>query len=122
MAARKKSGKITLRMDPEVHARVAKTAKALGIDLNGLLNLLIRTNLFSYELMALQCRDPKGRASVQRRIDQLSQFSIEVTELQRPIAMAVTEMQTNEGLQQQPAAPSLPSGEQLPPEHEGGTK
>ncbi len=49
MPPRKKSGKITLRMDPQIHASVAKAAKALGMDINGLLNLIIREGIVRYE-------------------------------------------------------------------------
>ena len=53
MGARKKSGRLTLRMDPQTHARVDKAARALGMDINGLLNLLIRKNLPELEDLAL---------------------------------------------------------------------
>lgn len=84
MAGRKKSGKITLRMDSETHARVARTAQALGMDMNGLLNLLIRTQLVHYEVMALEARDPKRRAAVKQRIDALAKLVVTVNELVMP--------------------------------------
>src|SRR5690242_4176693 len=59
MPPRKKSGRITLRMDPDIHRRVEKAGKALGMDINGLLNLIIRTNLPCYESMAILLQDPK---------------------------------------------------------------
>jgi hypothetical protein len=40
-------------MDPAIHTRVAKTAKALGMDINGLLNLIIRSHLYRYEDLSL---------------------------------------------------------------------
>jgi hypothetical protein len=40
-------------MDSAIHARVAKTAKALGMDINGLLNLIIRSHLHFYEDLSL---------------------------------------------------------------------
>lgn len=66
MPARKKSGRLTLRMDPAVHARIAKTAKALGMDINGLLNILIRMNLMGYEVMATYTSDPETATLLQR--------------------------------------------------------
>ena len=67
-----------IRLGPDIHERVAKTAKALGMDLNGLLNLIVRTNLHQYELMAHQARDPKKKDTVQRLLDALGRFSIEL--------------------------------------------
>jgi hypothetical protein len=59
MPPRKKSGRITLRMDPQIHARVEKAAKVLGMDINGLLNLLIRSHLPYYESVADLTSDPR---------------------------------------------------------------
>lgn len=66
MPGRKKSGRITLRMDEKFHARAAKAAQALGLDLNGLLNVIIRTNLFHYEAIGESLSDPKTAALYRR--------------------------------------------------------
>jgi hypothetical protein len=57
--AEKKSGRLMLRMDPNIHSRVANTAKKLGMDMNGLLNLIIREGLPRYEAEMHMLRDPK---------------------------------------------------------------
>ena len=56
--AKKKSGRLSLRMDPGIHLRVEKTAKALGLDINGILNLIIRKGLPYYESLADLLSDP----------------------------------------------------------------
>ena len=43
--AKKRSGRITLRMGPALHAELAELAPRLGTDLNGLINLLVREGL-----------------------------------------------------------------------------
>jgi hypothetical protein len=53
-------------MDPVTHGRVAGTAKALGMDLNGLLNLLIREGLIRYEMEAQMLREPKTLSLLER--------------------------------------------------------
>ena len=45
MASNTKSGRITLRVRPEVHQRLADIAHDLYLDINGLLNLVIRRSL-----------------------------------------------------------------------------
>jgi hypothetical protein len=40
-----KSGRITLRVKPELHEQLAELGQALGLDINGLLNLMIRRSL-----------------------------------------------------------------------------
>ena len=72
MPAKKKSGRLYIRMDPEIHARVARTAKALGTDINGLLNLILRTGLPSYEQMALTARDPKHQETVLKSMENVA--------------------------------------------------
>ena len=57
MPKRKKSGRITLRMDPEIHARVETIAKSLGMDINGLLNLIIRRGLVMFQFEAKELPD-----------------------------------------------------------------
>jgi hypothetical protein len=60
MAPRKKPGKqLYIRMDTNIHARVAKTAKALGMDINGLLNLIIRSHLPQYEARVIWSGDAR---------------------------------------------------------------
>jgi hypothetical protein len=57
--ATKKSGKITLRMSTNAHERVAKAAKSLGMDLNGMLNWIIYTQIPFYEDLAEALADTK---------------------------------------------------------------
>jgi hypothetical protein len=45
MAKQKRSGRITLRTTPDVHQQLADVARDLGLDVNGLLNLMIRRTL-----------------------------------------------------------------------------
>lgn len=59
MPADKKTGRITLRMDPATHGRAAGTAKALGMGINDLLNLIIREGLIKYEMEAQMLRKPE---------------------------------------------------------------
>jgi hypothetical protein len=59
MPPKKKSGRITLRMDPAIHRRVEVAAKALGIDINGLLNLIIRKEVPYYEGLVRDLADPR---------------------------------------------------------------
>lgn len=59
MAKKKKSGNTMLRMSPDVHARVDRAASALGMSMNGLLNLMVRTSLPLYEMQADMIQDPK---------------------------------------------------------------
>jgi len=47
-----RSGRITLRMAPSVHAEAAALAEQLGLDLNGFLNLVIRRALPHYRMEA----------------------------------------------------------------------
>lgn len=54
-----KTGRITLRMDPATHGRAAGTAKALGMGINDLLNLIIRQGLIRYEMEAQMLRRPE---------------------------------------------------------------
>ena len=56
---KKKSGTTMLRMSPEVHARADRAATALGMSLNGLLNLMVRTTLPLYEMQADMLQDEK---------------------------------------------------------------
>jgi antitoxin component of RelBE/YafQ-DinJ toxin-antitoxin module len=48
----RRSGQLTLRIPSDVHEDLAKVAQALGLDINGLLNLMIRRHLERYELEA----------------------------------------------------------------------
>jgi hypothetical protein len=47
-----KSGRITLRVKPGIHQELAETADGLGIDINGLLNLMIHRFLPVFSIMA----------------------------------------------------------------------
>jgi hypothetical protein len=50
--AAKKSGRITLRMPPALHAELAEVADTLGLDMNALINLMIRRSFDPYRLEA----------------------------------------------------------------------
>jgi hypothetical protein len=72
---KKKSGRITLRVGSPLHARVTKTAKNLGLDINGLLNLMIRERLGEYEARAaLFALHLKGELLRQLYVKWLSQI------------------------------------------------
>jgi hypothetical protein len=77
MPAKKKSGQTYIRMGPDVHTRVAKVAKALDMDINGVLNLCVRLNLPQLEQLvnADQTDDPRKKASVLRLFHALTEFS-----------------------------------------------
>jgi hypothetical protein len=60
----KKSGRLSLRMDADIHVRIARTADRLGMDINGLLNWIIRTNLPTVEAIGNAAAD--ARISVLR--------------------------------------------------------
>jgi hypothetical protein len=69
MPARKKaekSGRLTLRINPDIHARLDKTARALGLDINGLLNLVILWQLPYFEDQAYQASSPEVQALIPR--------------------------------------------------------
>jgi hypothetical protein len=53
-------------MDPDIHARVERAGRALGMDINGLLNLIIRKTLPDYEGLVSILADPKTAALVPR--------------------------------------------------------
>src|SRR5690349_21058814 len=48
----KQSGRITLRVTPEVHQELADIAEGLGLDINGVLNLMIRDSYSAYKSKA----------------------------------------------------------------------
>src|SRR4051794_2947009 len=52
----KKSGRITLRVDPAVHQELSDVTQDLGLDVNGLLNLLIRRALGEAAAEARLCK------------------------------------------------------------------
>jgi hypothetical protein len=53
MAKKKpKSGRITLRVDPEVHHQLEEIAKGLMLDVNGLLKLIIQRSLGEFAVLA----------------------------------------------------------------------
>jgi hypothetical protein len=52
MARAKKSGRITLRIRPELHEQLAEIADDMWIDINGLLNLMIRRALGPLKIQA----------------------------------------------------------------------
>lgn len=58
----KKSGNTMLRMDPALHARAEKTAEALGMSLNGMLNYLIYQHLPHYEGLVVLTDDARTPA------------------------------------------------------------
>lgn len=70
MAAKKKSGRLYIRTDPDVHTRLAKCAKALGVDLNGLVNWILRMELPEYEARARYAGDPR-LLRLRRSLDEL---------------------------------------------------
>ncbi len=52
MAKKKRAGQITLRVAPEVREKLARIAEVLGVDMNGLLNQIIRLALPAFEIEA----------------------------------------------------------------------
>ncbi len=56
----KKSGRLTLRITPELHEELASISDGLGIDINGLVNLMIRD---SYSVYASQAATIKQLSS-----------------------------------------------------------
>lgn len=48
----KRSGRITLRVPPTLHDELAHVADRLGLDINGLINLMIRRSFDGYRLEA----------------------------------------------------------------------
>jgi hypothetical protein len=58
-----RSGRITLRMPPSIHAEAVELANQLGLDLNGFLNLIIRRAFRHYRLEALLLRTEFERDS-----------------------------------------------------------
>jgi hypothetical protein len=67
-SAKKKtwSGRLTLRIAPDLHKRIDDTARALGLDLNGLLNLVIRWQIGYFEDVAYKLTSPKAKALTER--------------------------------------------------------
>src|SRR6516162_3757772 len=67
----KKSGVLTLRIPPEVHRDVALTAADLGLDVSGLIRLMIRRSLphFMLEarLIAFQAEEAMGQLETWQR-------------------------------------------------------
>lgn len=59
MVTKKGWGRITLRVPPELHQQMAGIADNLGLDLTGLINLMIREGLPTYraKAAALQARN-----------------------------------------------------------------
>src|SRR5262249_27622660 len=57
-----KSGRITLRVDPEDHPQLGPAADALGLDLNGLLNLMSREALPGYLDRARKVAEERSQA------------------------------------------------------------
>jgi hypothetical protein len=53
-------------MDPEVHRRVDMAARALGMDITALVNLMISTELPTYEYLAASSREPVAGALLRR--------------------------------------------------------
>lgn len=66
MVARKKSGRLTIRMDAVTHGRAAGTAASLGMGINDLLNLIIREGLVRYEMEAQMLRQPETLALLEQ--------------------------------------------------------
>jgi hypothetical protein len=56
MTKQKKSGRITLRVSSDVHQQLEDVAEDLGLDVNGLLNLLISKALGPIAAEARLCR------------------------------------------------------------------
>ncbi|SRR5713226_10552841 len=56
-------GQLTLRVPPDVHKDLAEVAEGLGLDINGLLNLMLRRHLDRYrlEVEVLQAQAKEGR-------------------------------------------------------------
>jgi antitoxin component of RelBE/YafQ-DinJ toxin-antitoxin module len=56
-------GQITLRVPPDVHKDLAEVAEGLGLDINGLLNLMIRRHFDRYrlEVEVLQAQAKENR-------------------------------------------------------------
>ena len=56
----RRSGRITLRVSPELHDELAGAADSLGLDINGLLNLMIRRSFGRVKLEAAMLKAQSG--------------------------------------------------------------
>lgn len=97
------SGRVTLRMPPELHAELVRIAKALGIDTTGLINMMIRDSLPIYmakaNLNRLTMEYAEGRVDLpklqeaeaaQRHLETVRSFDQERSESARGFAEFVT--------------------------------
>ena len=50
------SGRISLKVTPELHTQLKAIAVTLGIDVNGLLNMMIRRSISEYASQAKQLK------------------------------------------------------------------
>src|SRR5438874_2016319 len=85
--AKAKSGRITLRMDPTLHAELSELAPKLGTDLNGLINILVREGLPAKWALVEEVERKKGEwvgLSIDEKIRQLLQAHTSFHQLGHP--------------------------------------